>query len=317
MGEIRLFHKVYGQVFRLEDNPFSLETPLHKLMVQHLSEYLGVQFLKSKFPIGSYEIDTIGIDDKCRPVIIEYKAGVNRGVLDQSAGYLSALLENKAEFKLLVNEAKHTCARKINWSPRLIIIAGDFDPRQIAAAGRIPDDIELVRYRRFGENHILLEWVQGEGSPSSAPVAVTDMALAIPEQTEPISTTVPTQALERQDFSKYKVWDRTNPEVKQLFQELLVFAQTLGKMRPDAYETQISFRRMKEMDVRHKWPPVFATVRLNVNQGVRVWVLKRTQSTPPPDDLVTVSASYWILNIDTRDDLERAKPLLRDSYERY
>ena len=198
-------------------------------------------------------------------------------------------------------------AQRIDWSPRLLIIASDYTDRQLRAVRRI-QGIELLCYRRYGDTGFALEWVHGGEEEPVVP--------AIQPAPSPDVVQVPSPS----PFSEYKNWDRTSPEVRTLFHELLEFAQTLGKMRVDVFSTQFSFRRMTDADVRLKWPPVFAAVRPNITSGIRVDVLERTQSTPLEEgftSLTQFASLYRTFIIRDRADLEKARPLLRDSYNRY
>ena len=304
MNKLRLFHIADGQVERQPASLFRYEEELQDLLEQHLHDFLDVHFLASEFATDSGYIDTLGIDDAGRPVIIEYKRAMNQAVVVQGLDYLDWLMNRRADFRLLVMEKLGSeRAQRIDWSPRLLIIASDYTDRQLRAVRRI-QGIELLCYRRYGDTGFALEWVHGgEEEPVST--------FQIPEDDDtPIST----------ELSKYRNWDRTSEEVRTLFQELLAFAQTLGKMRVDVFPTQFSFRRMTDADVRLKWPPVFATVRPNITSGIRIDVLERTQSAPLEEGftlLTTHAAPYRVIRIHDRTYLERAKPLLRDSYERY
>ncbi len=316
MNKLRLFHLADDQVERLPASLFSYEEELQDLLEQHLHDFLDVHFLKRKHRTDSGEIDTLGIDDAGRPVIIEYKRDTDKNVIGQGLGYLGWLSRNRAEFKLLViDKLDNERARHIVWSPRLLIIASDFRDMQVDAAQTV-QNIELLCYRRFGEQDFALEWVHGgkEESVSTLPTPPSQVPLPAPKQVTPVST------LEHADFSKYRNWDRTSEEVRALFHELLEFAQTLGKMRVDVFSTQFSFRRMTDADVRLKWPPVFAAVRPNITSGIRVDVLERTQSTPLEEgftSLTQFASLYRTFIIRDRADLEKARPLPRDSYNRY
>ena len=181
-----MFHEVYGQVFPLESNPFPTEKPLHEQIEKHLLEYLGVCFLAREVRIGASEldsdeegrIDTLGIDSDGRPVIVEYKRGRDKNVVQQVLDYKEWLLKNKPMFRELVRESDQDCAEKTVWQPRLVVIAGEFSDRNKREAKRAADDasIELVRYRRFGDEHLMLEWVYGERPPGPATVDVEPRA---------------------------------------------------------------------------------------------------------------------------------------------
>ena len=304
MKKLRLFHIADGQVERQPASLFQYERELQDLLEQHLHDFLGVHFLAREFATDSGYIDTLGIDDDGRPVIIEYKRSMNQAVVVQGLDYLDWLMDRRADFRLLVMEKLgRERAQRIDWSPRLLIIASDYTDRQLRAVRRI-HGIELLCYRRYGEQGFALEWVHGG-------------------EEEPVSTNEKDgidDKIELTDFNRFKNWDRTNEEVKALFRELLAFAQTLGEVRLDVFATQFSFRRMRGEDIRHKWPPVFAQVRPNITTGIRIEVLERTQSTPLEEGFTTLiqyPSLYRVFIIYNRDDLERAKPLLRDAYERY
>ena len=78
---------------------------------ENLNKLLGLEFVKSEFTIsGSVQrlrIDTLAFDRKNKAfVIIEYKQDKNFSVVDQGYAYLSAMLNNKADFILEYNEAR-------------------------------------------------------------------------------------------------------------------------------------------------------------------------------------------------------------------
>ena len=304
MKKLRLFHIADGQVERQPASLFQYEKELQDLLEQHLHDFLGVHFLAREFATDSGYIDTLGIDDSGRPVIIEYKRPMNQAVVVQGLDYLDWLMDRRADFRLLVMEKLGSeRAQRIDWSPRLLIIASDYTDRQLRAVRRI-HGIELLCYRRYGDMGFALEWVHGgEEEPVS-----TDESNGIDD------------IADLTDFSRFKNWDRTSEEVKALFRELLAFAQTLGEMRLDAFATQFSFRRTRGEDGQRNWPPVFAIVRPNITSGIKVDVLERTQSTPLEEgysSLTTHARPYRVFYIYSHAHLEKAKPLLRDAYERY
>ena len=62
---------------------FNTKRSLQDLLEEHLHDFLGVHFLASEFSTDSGYIDTLGIDDEGRPVIIEYKRSMNQAVVVQ------------------------------------------------------------------------------------------------------------------------------------------------------------------------------------------------------------------------------------------
>ena len=98
MNKLRLFHMADGQVERQPASLFRYEQELQDLLEKHLHDFLDVHFLASEFATDSGDIDTLGIDDKGRPVIIEYKRAMNQAVVDQGLDYLDWLLDRRADF---------------------------------------------------------------------------------------------------------------------------------------------------------------------------------------------------------------------------
>lgn len=123
---------------------------------------LGVRFVASEFSTNQGgRIDTLGIDEIGFPVVIEYKLDKNRTVINQGMSYMAWLSSHKAEFwKIAFQKLGQEAADKIDHSSiRLICIATDFT-RDDLGAYELPSNIKLVRYRRFGDSHLILERVQ-------------------------------------------------------------------------------------------------------------------------------------------------------------
>lgn len=163
MSDIKLF-KVQGGVQEVEGRSAAVEKSIQTLLEQHLEAFLGVRFLASEYVTGKTHggrIDSLGIDENHSPVIIEYKRALNENVINQGLFYLDWLLDHKAEFTLLVmNKLGKDVADKIAWGgTRLLCIAGDFTKYDQHAVQQINRNIELIRYRHYGEELLLLELV--------------------------------------------------------------------------------------------------------------------------------------------------------------
>ncbi len=102
-------------------------------------------------------------------MIIEYKRHSNENVINQGLFYLDWLLDHKAEFQLLVMEKiNKTAAKAIDWSgTRLICIAADFNKYDEHAVQQINRNINLIRYKLFADDLLMLELVNAvvENSP--------------------------------------------------------------------------------------------------------------------------------------------------------
>ncbi|MGI8711368.1 MAG: DUF5655 domain-containing protein [Acidimicrobiales bacterium] len=180
MSDIKLFQITSAGVQELPGQSVAVEKSLQTLLEHHLEAFLGVRFLASEHLTGKTHggrIDTLGLDENGCPVIIEYKRALNENVINQGLYYLDWLLDHKGEFVLLVMKAFGQAeADKVEWSaPRLVCIAGDFTNYDIHAVGQINRNIELMRYKRYGETLLLLELVNaksvsnGSGGTGSKP----------------------------------------------------------------------------------------------------------------------------------------------------
>jgi len=179
VSDIKLF-AIEGKVaVEVAGTAVALEKSLQSLIELNLDAFLGIRFLSSEHSTGPKHggrIDTLGIDENGSPVIIEYKRAMNENVINQGLFYLDWLFDHRAEFKLLVlDKLGKEVADGIDWSaPRLLCIAGGFSRYDEHAVQQMNRNIELIRYRRFGEGLLLLELVNAataEGNSSSEPAS--------------------------------------------------------------------------------------------------------------------------------------------------
>ncbi len=156
------------------------------MLEKHLEAFLDVRFLATEYVTGKTHggrIDTLGLDDNNCPVIIEYKRTLNENVINQGLYYLDWLMDHKSEFTLLaMKKLGSTVADRIEWSsPRLLCIAGDFTKFDEHAVQQINRNIELLRYRRYGDGLLLLELVNASSAAttqSEPGVTVSDIGKA-------------------------------------------------------------------------------------------------------------------------------------------
>ncbi|EAW2440949.1 DUF91 domain-containing protein, partial [Salmonella enterica subsp. enterica] len=172
MSDIQLFRLGGGKVQELPGKAAAIEKDLQMLIESHMETFLGVRFLETEYHTGKTHrgrIDSLGLDENNCPVIIEYKRHSNENVINQGLFYLDWLLDHKAEFQLLVMEKiNKTAAKAIDWSgTRLICIAADFNKYDEHAVQQINRNINLIRYKLFADDLLMLELVNAvvENSP--------------------------------------------------------------------------------------------------------------------------------------------------------
>ena len=319
MSEIRLFRLSDDSVEPIVGSAVVLEKSLQTLIERHAEALLGVRFLASEYPTTkshSGRIDTLGIDDSGSPVIIEYKRAVNENVINQGLFYLNWLMDHRADFKLLVLETLGSeVAATIEWgSPRLVCIAGDFTKYDQHAIQEMPRNIDLVRYRRYGDDLLLLEQVASSAveinpvkSPKKPSAAeepgATDGAV---EPTPPGSFTGVGGRPKVMD-----TLDQCSPEVRDWYETLRAHALGLGDGVHEHFRNRyIAFRGLKH----------FAYVRFRPTQNkIRVEVSLDAATTAAEAGFVQVqnAKGHWpFLEIASAEDVERALPLIERSYLR-
>ncbi|WP_181785399.1 DUF5655 domain-containing protein [Streptomyces phytophilus] len=166
MSGLKLFRtsRVDGGVAEVASRLAEVEADVQGLVEAHMETLLGVRFLASEYgtgPVHGGRIDSLGLDENGSPVVIEYKRGIDAGVINQGLFYLAWLMDHRAEVEHLVRDRLGVTAEsQVLWGgPRLICIAGDFTRYDIHAVREHRRSIDLVRYRLFGRDLFGLETV--------------------------------------------------------------------------------------------------------------------------------------------------------------
>lgn len=304
MSDLKLFRIDDGRASELAGQALELEKPLQALIERNLDELLGVTFLASEYGTGPRHggrIDTLGIDENGSPVIIEYKRTLNENVINQGLFYLDWLMDHRAEFELLVlRRVGKEAADRIDWSgPRLLCIAGGFTKYDEHAVQQINRNIELLRYRRFGNDLLLFELVN----------AVTAEA----------ATTAVSSASSKSKTTTYKTISTVLQQIAgtplhELYEEVRAYLESLGDdVQVKTLKYYVAFKRIKN----------FACVEAHPKSGVLLVYVKIDPDKVPLVENFTRDVSNighfgtgdLEIKLSSREDFERAKPLLNRSYD--
>ena len=161
---MEIFTKDGDSLKEITEIPFRLEKDLQDIVEKNLKQVLGIDFVKSEFPLHNLRIDTLGFDRESNSfVIIEYKRDKSSSVVDQGLSYLSLMLNNKAEFILTYNENTKESLRKedVDWSQsKVIFVAQYFTSYQKQAIGFRDFPIELWEVKNYSNKTILFNKIQ-------------------------------------------------------------------------------------------------------------------------------------------------------------
>ena len=184
MGEIRLFHVIYDGVHELSETSFQKEKELQRLFEGRLRVLTGIDFLHTEYPAGHHgRIDTLGIDAQGCPVVIEYKRSQNETIINQGLHYLEWLKDHRADVRLLVRDKYgHEREKQIDLKGAwLLCVARKFTDWDVSTAKSDSRRVELVSCRRYGGefgSNLILEWVWPE--KSSVPTSMPAPAPSVP-----------------------------------------------------------------------------------------------------------------------------------------
>ncbi|MDF1587300.1 DUF5655 domain-containing protein [Rhodospirillales bacterium YIM 152171] len=267
-----------------------------------------MQFLASEFSTGRRHggrVDTLGIDENGSPVIIEYKRATNENVINQGLFYLDCLMDHQADFKLMVMErCGEQRATAIDWSsPRLLCIAGDFTRYDEHAVQQINRNIELIRYRRYGDGLLLLELVNRKSAAGVTPADET-----------PVQGTYGSRPARSQGKTVSDYLAQASQPLADLYESLKAFLQALGDdVETRTLKNYFAFRRIKNfacVEVHNRTGLLLVYVKVNPEE-----VELRPGFTRDVRHIGHFGTGYLEISLATNEDLERAKQLLVKSYE--
>lgn len=305
MSKIKLYRISQKKAQEVPSSTTELEKSLQEIIEKNLDSLLGIRFLRSEYGTGKTHagrIDTLGIDENGCPVIIEYKRAINENVINQGLFYLDWLLDHKAELKLLVmDKLGKEAADGIDWlAPRLICIASDFTKYDEHAVKQINRNIDLLRYRQFGEDLLALDLVW----------RTTADALENPEG---VRRRVPKKKSADSDDAKLeKIVEALDPEMRDFYESLRAFILALGD--------DVTQRRLK-LYYAYSRIKTFASVVVQKNKLLVYLHLN-------PDEVQLEEGfardvrriGHWasgdlVLTVSNKEHLTKAQPLIARSYE--
>lgn len=312
MSDIKLFRLQSGKALELQGDASDLEKPLQTLIEANLDTLLGIRFLATEYSTGKTHagrIDSLGLDENNCPVILEYKRSVGENVINQGLFYLDWLMDHQAEFKLLVmDRLGKPAADAIDWTaPRLVCIAADFTKYDGHAVQQINRNIELIRYRRFGDELLLLELANATGASAGRSGGAKAAKIAKPLPAEPAVNKV------AGGDRSYADWlPLLPPHLSELIASLEGYVLSLGDdVQRKELKLYVAFKRLKN----------FATLVPQKNRLLLYLHLDPDKVSPLPANARNVRQSgHWgtgdlELSLTSLGDLDPAKTLIVMAYE--
>lgn len=314
MSDIKLFRYSNTTASELAGKSAAIERDLQRLIESQMDTFLGVRFLASEYGTGAKHrgrVDSLGLDENGCPVIIEYKRHSNENVINQGLFYLDWLLDHKADFRLLVmDRLGKDAADQIEWSgTRLLCIAADFTRYDEHAVAQINRNIELIRYKLFGDDLLLFELVNG-GSAAGTHNVIADIdepTVAKPAK-QPAASTLAMKTHADQIAT-------ASPELLALYEQArsLILAQG-DDIIEKPVKLYVAFRRLKNfvcMSLISKVDPrVFLTLKLDPASVALEGGFSRDVS-----DIGHWGTGNLELSLRTLADMDKARPLIERAYQ--
>jgi predicted transport protein len=176
-----LFQIDNGNLQRVEQENFSLEKELQRLVENNLEGIFNCRFVASEFSTAARHagrIDTLGLSEDNNPVIVEYKKVESSALINQSLFYLNWIRDHKGDFEIAVQKALGSDA-VVDWSAvRVICIAPNFRKYDLFAVQEMGSSIELWSYRLFKNNSLYLEEISRRSLSSGSATSEGEVSVS-------------------------------------------------------------------------------------------------------------------------------------------
>jgi predicted transport protein len=308
MSDIKLFRLTGDTASELGGKSARLEKHLQDHIEANMEALIGVRFLASEYSTGKTHkgrIDSLGLDENGCPVIVEYKRHSNENVINQGLYYLDWLLDHQAEFKWLVMEKIGKAdAGNIEWSgTRMICIASDFNRYDEHAVQQINRNIELMRYRYFDDDLLLLELVNAQ-----------TVNHTIPAGTPASTAKKPPQRSSGKDKGQQDRLAEASPALLELYDTACRYIEQLGdEVQRKELKLYTAFKRIRN----------FVSIVIQPGKDPRLQMYLKLPGELAEDDAFSrdvTSVGHWgtgnlEINVRTMEDWDRARPLVDRAYQ--
>lgn len=314
MSGMKLFDLQNGKLSTVKSLEFQLEREIQELVEANVEQLFGLQLVKSEFYLGRKRFDSLCFDEETNSfVIIEYKRGSNKSIIDQGFTYLSLLLNNKAEVVLEYNENNSTPLKRkdVEWSQsKIIFISQQFNDFQRMSVNFKNIPFELYEVKRFERDIIGLSEIQSDSKVELTTPGLNTSKMkgdqgAIEEVTSQLSRY--TEEYHLQDPKKSK---QTPQWVKELYYRL---KETIFELHSDIEmkikKMTIGFKLGKTVcDIKIQDKGIYLAI--NLNKGELKDELKKCKDM---SDKGHHGLGDYVFNLKSEDDLSYARYLLKQS----
>lgn len=306
-------HNNYAKKIRVKQ--LDLEKNLQVLIENNLDEILDIAFLAREYPTSfGGRIDTLGIDKNGAPCIIEFKRNQNESVINQGLSYLRWLLDHKADFEKLVQKSLDNTSspiktynaeftvENIDWdSPRVICIAESYNKFDNDTAEILPITIELLKYRLYEDDLLLIESENHQKIKISMPTALKSIHSEEKKRLQVEYT--------MEDHLK-----NVNEKIKTLFLQLREKITALDEsIKEEPKKLYIAYKlstNFVDVELRTKDIKVY----LNIKSGILQDQKHIARDLTTPKKIGHWGNGDYVCKIENEEDLNNVFPLIEQSY---
>ncbi|MDD3773559.1 MAG: DUF5655 domain-containing protein [Weeksellaceae bacterium] len=202
---------------QIKTKEFNNELELHQLIDMNLEEIFGVRFIKDEHITDKHgRIETLGLDESNRPIVIEYKKTKEKGQLVQANRYMTWIKQNPDSFELLARKNIKNLNGEIDFSnPRILCFAQEYSIDDKCLALSL--GAELWKYRYY-ENDTLV--ISREEEPEQL-ITTKSKGLTIEKiEREPRIARTVDQHLQGASAELVDLFNRLDTEIKELSSEI-------------------------------------------------------------------------------------------------
>ncbi|HBA27715.1 MAG TPA: hypothetical protein DCY98_10070 [Nitrospinae bacterium] len=151
-----LFEIKKRKATKINQREFKDESELHCLIDENLEELFGIRYIKDEHITDKHgRIETLGLDESNRPVVIEYKKTKEKGQLVQANRYITWVKQNPDSFELLAKNNLKNINGQIDFeNPRIICFAQEYSIDDKCLALSL--GAELWKYRYYDNDTLTI-----------------------------------------------------------------------------------------------------------------------------------------------------------------